>query len=214
MADLTFYFDSTGTPAHDCTYSSTWDNTSQAVKHILNTTRGTSAIAVATGYRTNGQHLGCAAMNVSAAIATGRTFTPADTFDFVMNVQDNNVVGSSTLHLIIRVFNAAGDTVVGTLYDGIINATVWSGAIRSRHNDSVAVQDTVVLPDNGHIVVEVGMHDPYAATFGNRVYIGEGAEGNSALPLADDDTHDDYYPWLAFTYGAPAAKTNFLQMII
>jgi len=202
MADLTFFLNSDAAAAHDCAYSAYWENTSAAVRHTLTTSRGTSAATITPCTRTNGQHLGIGCQLVSAAIATGRTWTTSDTIDFVIMCQDYAESGSSTLALSIRVFNAAGDTVIGTLYEGVINNVNWISGYRSRHNDGVAVQNTVVMPDNGHIVVEIGFHDPFAATFSNRLIIGEMSGG--PLLLSDDQTDVDLYPWLAFTYGAPA----------
>ena len=210
MADITFYLDQVAAAPHACAYSGTWENTSQAVRNALNTSKGTSAINVRTCYRTNGQHLGLGAQFVSAALAA-RDYTTADTFDIAIICFDNNVTNGSTLQLIIRVFNAAGDTVIGTLYNGVVNAVIWANSTTCRHADGVAVQNNVSLPENGHIVVEIGMHEAYAASFGNRVFVGEGT--GSPLPLNDTDTDSDKYPWLAFTYGA-AAATNVVMNII
>lgn len=208
MADLTFYFPSSGSSPHDFAYSGTWENTSAAARFPLLTTRGTTDIAVQNCVHSNGQHLGMGAQWGSAALAA-REFTTADTFDFVFLTNDSDGTGVSTLYLIIRVFNAAGDTVIGTLYDGVINDVAWS-TMCSRYASGVSVQNNVSLPENGHIVVEVGFHDTYAATISNRIYPQDRGV-NGALPLNNTDTSQEKYPWLAFTYGA--AGTAHLKII-
>jgi len=214
MADITFYFPSAGAAPHDCAYSATWENTSQSKRAPLLTTRGTTDFGNDWYcYRVSGQHLGCGGQWVSAALAA-RSYTTADTFDFAFGTQDSNGLGGTTLRLTIRVFNAAGDTVIGTLYDGEINSTLWSGTITSRHADGVAVQNNVDLPENGHIVIEIGMHDTYAYSCGNKIHPQDlGIFG--AVPLNDTTTINmqSLYPWLAFTYGA-AAATNVVMNII
>lgn len=212
MADLTLYFPSSGAAAHNCAYSATWENTTAAVRYPGTTTRGSTDIAVQECARNNGQHLGMGGQWVYPAMAA-RSFTTADTFDFVFPVNDNSGSGSSTLWLIIRVFSADGATAIGTLYDGNINTVVW-GTFCSRHADGVAVQNNVDLPENGHIVVEVGIHDAYPATFSNRIYPQE-LGVNGALPLNDTDTSQEKYPWLAFTYGAapPTGMANDIVLI-
>lgn len=209
MADITFYFDQVAAAPHDCAYSDYWDNTSQAERTALNTSKGTSAIENRTCYRTNGQHLGCGAQFVSAA-QSARSYTTADTFEFTICTYDVNETAGSTLALSIRVFNAAGDTEVGVLYEGVVNAVNWIGSIISRHADGVAFQNSVDMPEGGHLVIEIGMHEEYAGSLGNRVFVGEGT--SAALPLSDADTDSDKYPWLAFTYGAAATENNVLFM--
>jgi hypothetical protein len=137
---------------------------------------------------------------VSAALAA-RSYTTSDTFDFVFLCRDDAGSGSSSLYLVINVFSADGATLIGTLYDGNINTVVWTNTNTTRHADGVAVQNNVNLPENGHIVAEVGFHDPYAATFSNKIYPQDLA--STAYPLNDTDTSQSKHPWLAFTYGAP-----------
>jgi hypothetical protein len=151
-------------------------------------------------YQANGQTYACGGQWVTAAQAA-REWTPADTFDFVLQCKDTAGAGNLTLYLIIRIFNAAGDTVVGTLYEGEVNNVVWASAAHtSRHNDGVAVQNSVSCPENGHIVVEAGFKSGYPAGFGAQIVVGEGA--STALPLDDTETNTDLYPHLDFTYGA------------
>lgn len=208
MADITFYFPSAGSAPHDCAYSGTWENTSAAARFPLLTTRGTTDLAVRNCVHSNGQHLGMGCQWVSAAQAA-HNYTTSDTFDFVFLTNDSDGTGVSTLYLIIRVFNAAGDTVVGTLYDGNVNTLAWS-TMCSRFASGVAFQNNVNAPSDHHIVVEVGFHDTYAANISNRIYP-QDLGVNGALPLNNTDTSQEKYPWLAFTYGA--AGTAHLKII-
>jgi len=211
MSDLTFYLPSTGAAPHDCAYSATWQNTDYAAHFPALTTKGTSAMAGRTPYRPNGQTYGCGGQWVSAALSA-RSWTTADTFDVVMCFRDDDTV-ACTSYLIIRIFNAAGDTVVGTLYAGEFNATVWTTTYTSRHADGVAVQNNVDCPEGGHIVIEIGMKSTYAATFSERMVVGENGAGAAALPLNDTETDTEKYPWLAFTYGAAAAANVVMNII-
>ena len=211
MADLTLYLASEGAAPHDCAYSASWEGTAGAAHLPATTTLGSIAIAWRNCTRNSGGYDGCGGQWVSPA-QSARSWTTADTFDIAIHTYDDNGSGGTTLYLVVRIFNAAGDTVVGTLYDGVINAVNWVGALTSRHADGVAVQNNVDMPENGHIVVEIGMHDTYAATFGNKIYCGETGV-NGPIPLSDADTDSAKYPWIAFTYGAASATNVVLNII-
>jgi len=70
----------------------------------------------------------------------------------------------------------------------------------------------VDLPENGHIVVEVGFHDPYAATFSNKIFPQD--LGATPLALSDTDTAQNKHPFLAFTYGTPPVTTYDNDIVV
>jgi hypothetical protein len=199
MADLTLYFTSTGSAPHDCAYDAAWENTAYAAHFPATDTKGSTAMAARTPYRLSGQTLGCGGQWVSPA-QSAREWTTNDTFDFVMLFRDQNApTTTSYAYLVINIFNAAGDTLVGNLYSGIINATAMVTSFTSRHATGVSVQNAVSCPEGGHIVVEVGMSAVYAASFATGIVVGEGT--STALLLNDTQTNTDLYSWIAFTYG-------------
>ena len=212
MADITFYFPSAGAAPHNCAYSATWQDVTTAVRYPLLTTRGTTDIVSQNCHKTGTDERGLGGQWVSAALSA-RSYTTADTFDFVMPCRDGAGSGTARLWMSIRVFNAAGDTVIGTLYEGSPNTVLWATSITSRHCDGVAVQNSVDLPENGHIVVEVGVSDTYGnASFSQNIWPQDlGISG--ALPLNDTETSQAMYPWLAFTYGAASATNVVLNII-
>jgi len=208
---LTGFFPSSGAAPHDCAYSATWTDTTATVRYPGLTTRGSTDIAAQQCHKTAANIKGLGGQWVFPAQAA-RNFTTADTFDFVFPCADSAGSGMTYLYLVIRVFNAAGDTVVGTLYDGRVNSVLMASSICSRFCSGVSVQNNVALPENGHIVVEVGVDDAYAATFNNPIYPQDlGISG--ALPLNNTDTSQQKYPWLAFTYGAAGGATNVVYMV-
>jgi hypothetical protein len=209
MADLTIYFPSTGAAPHDCAYDGTWQNTDAAAHFVGTTTKGTSAIAGNYPYHNVSLQYGLGCQWVSAAMAA-RSWTTSDTFDISIMCREDNAI-TDQLYLIVRIFNAAGDTEVGVLYEGAVNTTAWTSTITSRHADGVSVQNAVDCPENGHIVVEVGMYTTTTAATDARFYVGEGSAGASPLALSDSDTNADHYPFIAFTYGA--AGTAHLKII-
>lgn len=212
MADITFYFPSTGSAAHDCAYSAAWEDTSGAAHLPATESKGTTAMAVRNPYRVNGEILGCGGQWVSPA-QSAREWTTSDTFDFVMLCRDQNAPTTTSYpYLIINVFNAAGDTLVGNLYSGIINSTAMISSFQSRHNDGVAIQNAVSCPEGGHLVFEVGMSAVYAAAFATNIVVGEGT--STALLLNDTQTNTDLYSWISFTYGAPPVSGYANEVIM
>lgn len=201
MADVTFYFPSTGTAAHDCAYSDYWNDTSAAVHLPMLTSKGSSAIAALHPYRGTGHDYPLAGQFVSAAMSA-RSWTTSDTFDFVMIFRDSNAPTTSFItHLSIRIFNADGDAEVGVLFEGSVNSSAWNSTYQSRHCDGVSLTGNVDMPEGGHLVVEVGGYASYVATYSADAIIGEGS--STALLLNDTQTNTDLYPWISFTYGAP-----------
>lgn len=200
MADLTIYFPSSGAAPHNCAYDATWQGTGGAAHLGATTTKGTSAIGVRYPYHNSSQQYGLAAQWVSPALAA-RSWTTSDTFDIAVIVRESNAI-TDHLYLIVRVFNAAGDTEVGVLYEGAVNTVAWPSSYTSRHADGIAVQNAVSCPENGHIVVEWGMYTTTTAATDARVTVGEGSSGATAISLNDSDTNTDHYPFIAFTYGA------------
>lgn len=200
MADLTIYFPSSGAAAHDCAYDAVWQGTGGAAHLGATTTKGTSAIGVRYPYHNSSQQYGLAAQWVSPALPA-RSWTTSDTFDIAVIVRESNAI-TDHLYLIVRVFNAAGDTEVGVLYEGAVNTVAWPSSYTSRHADGIAVQNAVSCPENGHIVVEWGMYTTTTAATDARVTVGEGSSGATAISLNDSDTNTDHYPFIAFTYGA------------
>lgn len=213
MADLTIYFPSTGAAAHDCAYDATWQNTDAAAHLAATTSKGTTAIGVRYPYHNSSQQYGLAGQWVTAAQAA-RSWTTSDTFDISVQVREDNAI-TDHLYLIVRIFNAAGDTEVGVLYEGAVNTVAWpASTFTSRHADGVSVQNAVSCPENGHIVVEWGMYTTTTAATDARVIVGEGTAGASPLALSDADTNTDHYPFIAFTYGTPPSTANNVVCMI
>jgi hypothetical protein len=213
MADLTLYFPSSGASDITPAYGAIWQDTSVMTRIAMPSSKATTAIAGRSPFKNAGNpYYGGAAQWITAARAA-RNWTASDTFDFVMQFRDVNT-WSVTTYLLIRVVSNDGLTFRGTLYAGVINATVWAGTYTSRHNDAVAVQNSVAQQTNDRIVVEVGAR--WATDSINssaQTIIGEGGAGASALPLNDTDTDTDKYPWIAFTYGAAAAANVVMNII-
>ena len=198
MADITFYFPTTGTAAHtDIAPAAIWDDIDELTRLPLNTTRGASGGATVNIYKSSNLHYACDRQYVSAALAA-RDWITADTFDVSFSWRDQASVGA-TFYLSIRVANADG-SIAGTLYQGVINATNIYASWQTRHNDGVAVQNNVSMPTDGHIVIEVGLYS--AANGGATVSYLTGENLSNAAPLNDTDVSGDVWPWLAFTYGA------------
>lgn len=167
--------------------------------------KGTSGIAVRHPNHSPGNDYDLGGQWVSNAMPA-RSWTTADTFEFAMMFKDgNNPPTTFITHLSIRVFNAAGDTEVGVLFEGEVNASAWISSFRSRHCDGIALQNSVNMPEYGHLVVEIGGYATYDATYGGDMLVGEGT--STALPLNDTETNTDLYPWIAFTYGGAGGYT-------
>ena len=211
MADVTFYFPSTGAAAHDCGYSDYWTNTTGAAHLPLLSSKGTSAMAGRNAWHATGQNYCLAGQWVSAAMAA-RSWTPYDTFDYSMIFRDQNYSTTTFItHLSIRIFNAAGDTEVATLFEGEVNASAWIATYQSRHCDGVALTGSGDMPENGHFVVEVGGYATYAGAYAGQAIFGEGT--STALLLNDTQTNTDLYSWISFTYGeAPA--TGYINEVV
>ncbi len=201
MADLNGFFASTGAAPHDCAYSDYWADVSGAAHLPLTTTKGSSAVGARHPYHSSGNALDLGGQWVSPA-QPARSWTPADTFDFAMIFRDTNYPTTTFItHLSIRIFSADGATEIGVLYEGEVNASAWSAGYQSRHCDAVSMQNSVDMPENGHLVVEVGGYATYAATYDADMVVGENMA--SPMPLNDTTTEtDSYYPWISFTYGA------------
>lgn len=201
MADLICFIPSSGAAPHDCAYSDYWTNTSGAAHLPLLTTKGSSAIAVRdpqyVRYDTN-----CLGWQGVSPAMPARDWTPADTFDIAIICRDANAPTTTwKLHVSIRIFNAAGDTEVGVLFEGEVNPTAFSGSWQNRHADGVAMQNSVSMPENGHLVVEIGAAATYeASSYNANIVVGDAP--STPLPLDDTDNNvDTKYPWIAFTYG-------------
>ena len=201
MADLTVFFPSSGAAPHDCAYSAVWGGTSQAVRGPAPSTRGTTDIAIPRYCnRGAGQTRGLGGQWVSDA-QSARSWTTADTFDIAIYCRDVYESLTSKLYLDIRIFNAAGDTAIGTLYTGIVNSVNWTGQATCRHADGVAIQNNVDCPENGHIVVEIGLSNVAAGEIVDRIFCGENVVTPAPLNDTDED-EDTHHPYIAFTYGA------------
>lgn len=202
MADITFFFPSSGSPAHTPAYSDYWTDTSGAARFPMPTSKGASAISAQHPYHSVGNHYDLGGQWVSAAMSA-RSWNTGDTFEFAMVFQDGNAPTTSfATHLSIRVFNAAGDTEIGVLFEGEVNASGWNVTYQSRHCDGIALTGNVDMPEGGHLVIEVGGYSTYAGNYGADMVIGEGS--STALLLNDTQTDYDLYSWIAFTYGAGA----------
>lgn len=156
MADLTLYFPSSGASPHNFAYAATWQGNAEQ-RLGATTTKGTTTIAGAYPYHNSSQQYGLGPQYGSPALAA-REYSTADTFDIAIQVREDNAI-TDHLYVIIRVFNAAGDTVVGTLYAGAVNTVAWpASTFTSRHADGVAFQNNVSAPADHHLVVEIGMY--------------------------------------------------------
>lgn len=205
MADWTGFFPSSGVAPHNCPYSDYWTDTSGAAHLPMPSSKGTSGIAARHPNHSPGNDYDLGGQWVSNAMPA-RSWTTADTFEFAMMFKDgNNPPTTFITHLSIRVFNAAGDTEVGVLFEGQVNASAWISSFRSRHCDGIALQNSVNMPEYGHLVVEIGGYATYDATYGGDMVVGEGT--STALPLNDTETNTDLYPWIAFTYGGAGGYT-------
>lgn len=201
MADLTLFLASSGSAPHDCAYSDYWDNVTGAAHLPGNTTKGSTAIAVRNNAYVRYDVNCLGGQWVSPAMAA-RSWTPDDTFDIAIICRDNNYPTTTwKLHVSIRVFNAAGDTEVGVLFEGEVNSTAFIASWQNRHADGVALQNSVSMPENGHLVIEIGAAATYeASSYESNIVVGE--QPANPLPLNDTETNtDSYYAWIGFTYG-------------
>jgi hypothetical protein len=59
----------------------------------------------------------------------------------------------------------------------------------------------VDCPENGHIVVEIGLSNVAAGEIVDRIFCGENVVTPAPLNDTDED-EDTHHPYIAFTYGA------------
>lgn len=218
MADLTFYFPSTGSAAHSPAISGTWLHSEGATRLPLVTSPSSSARANrkasvwAVGTQTN-----LAQQYVSAA-QDAHEWSTNDTIEMQFSCMREANCSSAYMYLIVRVFNADCSSVRGTLYDGVAPTNLSNSQFTNRAmaagGGHVHVQNAVSMSANDHIVIEIGFTATASSAWAGATYkVGD----NEAADLPVDettDTWDSYNPWIAFTFYVATTKYNQVMMLL
>ena len=154
----------------------------------------------------------------TASIATGRTWTTADTFDIAMCGYEDNAALNASMYMVIRILDStlATERSGSPIYSGNFNTSEVSAvAYSQRHADGVAITSGCTQQSNDRIIVEIGYVCACSTNgYSPRMWFGTNSANDLSLEDNNTVTPANFNPWLAFTYGAPAAASNVVLNII
>jgi hypothetical protein len=220
MADLKFYFPSTGAAAVSPAYSASWTTGPNGRLAAVVTKINSADLLVSCASSWGSTPYVEKKMGERQFVTDAQSaheWTIGDTIKFQIQKDLDTLDLTGKPYVIIRVVSNDGGTFrSGILYEGDMATNITA----SRQNKSlgaagaaVNVQNSCSMQANDRIVIEIGYRGTAASDWQSAyAYIGD-LNARTDLPENDTDTGTDHNAWVAFTYGAAATKNNVSYMI-
>lgn len=192
---IRFYLPTTGTPSITPSFDGGWNQTTNADRIEMVTSKISSSFVNKTEAETNATSGWTVLWRqfISVEQWEAYSFTGSDTWKLQLRCMEDNALANDYLYIIAKVVQSDG-TIRGTLISAVVDGSEFVKTTYTNRSMSGSCQ-TISMQDSDHILLEIGYQANNTKT---APYIG-GAEfgDNSGSDLPEDDSSTSQFcPWL------------------